>query len=273
MNTKRSKAVFTIAQDEPEYLPLWVNHHLQHFGPENTYVLNHDSQDKVAHQLRSKYGIQVIDLHYNESFSHEWLSVTVKKFQQFLLYTSYNKVLFAEVDELILVDPRKSELSLGQYIDQWQGGIGLVNGYQVLHDVRDENIPDVDWSKPLLEQDRKIIADFDYDKPLLATIPADWGYGFHYIKSDKDKVTRTDLVLLHLHYADFETALKRNTRRLERKWSQVDLTMGIGNQNRKVGFDLAMDFAEQLGKFAGHTKLEVPPEEWKTLVQPTSPLE
>lgn len=266
--TKRTKAVFTIVQDEPEFLPLWVRHYLPEFGAENVFILNHNSKDKTVQDQEKRFKVKVIDLHYQESFNHKWLSETVKQFQAFLLHTSYQKVLFAEVDEFVIVDSTKDKRTLGQYIEDWQGIAGQVTGYQVLHDIQNDFLENIDWEKSVLKQNRKIIEDFDYDKVLLSTIPLDWGYGFHYVKSQKEQVSKTDLMLVHLHYADFKTALSRNQRRRKRKWSKEDFKKGTGVQNWLIDEDLAVDFISQFKKFEGHTKAKDIPKEWEDLIKP-----
>lgn len=99
---KRQRAVFTIAQNEPTFLPLWVRHYGRWFAPEDIFILDHDSSDGSADSVRGRAAI--IPVHRSKSFDHHWLSSIMASFQRFLL-RSYDAVLFAESDELVVAEP------------------------------------------------------------------------------------------------------------------------------------------------------------------------
>lgn len=88
----RNRAVFTIVQNEPVFLPLWLRYYGRYFEPCDIYVLDHDSIDRSTEGVDARYNL--LGVHRDESFDHEWLKNTVAAFQTFLLH-SYENVLFA----------------------------------------------------------------------------------------------------------------------------------------------------------------------------------
>ncbi len=99
---RRSRAVFTIVQNEAGFLPLWLSYYGNHFDAEDVYVLDHDSTDGSTEGLDGR--CCVIPVHRDKSFDHVWMKSTVEAFQAFLL-KAYDTVLFAEVDEFVVADP------------------------------------------------------------------------------------------------------------------------------------------------------------------------
>ena len=113
--------MFTIVQEEPEFIHPWINHYKKHVAdPADLYVLVHaptppeeaESEPPPATTAWSTaealmvdhHGVTVVPVHHASAFDHYWLAATVSKFQSFLLQ-SYRWVLFAECDEFVLPAP------------------------------------------------------------------------------------------------------------------------------------------------------------------------
>jgi hypothetical protein len=126
--SKREFAVFTIVQDEPEFIHPWINHYKKHVvGARDLHVLVHaptgpDGKPTAAEALpawhraqslmTSYHNVTVIPAHHSAAFDHRWLADTVARFQSFLL-SSYSWVLFAEADEFVLpISGRTSDATL-----------------------------------------------------------------------------------------------------------------------------------------------------------------
>lgn len=99
---KRRSAVFTIAQNEPVFMPIWARYYRRHFDPDDCFVLDHDSTDPTTRAVANQF--HRIPVHRSHSFDHDWLRTTVERFQRFLLQ-SYELVLFTEIDEIVAADP------------------------------------------------------------------------------------------------------------------------------------------------------------------------
>ena len=72
----------------------------------------------------------------------------------------------------------------------------------------------------------------------MANKPPRWGLGFHDLEPEYGPGTHPayepdpDLLLVHLHGADFDLAIARSRANARLCWSELDLRMGYGCQNR-----------------------------------------
>src|SRR5580704_6832116 len=98
----RKRAAFTIVQNEPVFLPVWLQYYGRYFDRTDLYVLDHDSDDGSTAGVGERSNL--LRVHRDKSFDHAWLAGTVAAFQAFLL-RSYERVLFAETDEIVVADP------------------------------------------------------------------------------------------------------------------------------------------------------------------------
>lgn len=236
-------AIFTIVQNEPVWLPIWVDHYRKHVDPRDLWVLDHDSTGegaKTLERLRLEFGLNVVPVHRRASFDAAWLLETVQRFQRFLLQ-SYRAVLFAEADEIVhptadapgrtLVD--YAEAVLGRREGRRQADYVQCTGFEVVH--QHEIEPELDWSsRPLLAQRSKWAPCRMYSKTLLSRVPLRWQKGFHDLerRRDRRRAPEPDLLLVHLHKLDFEFCVARHREQSLRKWAAAALEAGEGRQNR-----------------------------------------
>src|SRR5436309_7758734 len=193
----RSRAAFTIVQNEPVFLPLWLRYYTRYFLPEDVYVLDHDGSDGSADAAGRRFGVNVLQVHRDRSFDHRWLCETVAAFQAFLL-RSYQCVLFAEADELIVADPAHFR-GLHEYIQASTQPYARCVGLNVLH--LHETEPPLDFAGPVLANRSTCYFSSMYCKTLLARVPLAWDLGFH-VAQNIDVPPDSRLFLLHLHRAD-----------------------------------------------------------------------
>jgi hypothetical protein len=224
----RARAAFTIVQDEPEFLPLWLAYYGRHFAPEDLYVLDHDSSDGSTAALEGR--CNVVAVHRDTSFDHQWLRATVERFQAFLL-SSYDTVLFAEVDEFVVADPEHHD-GLGAYLDGLREPAACCTGFNVVHYPDQE--PPLRLGEPILAQRSWWHRSDLYSKRLVARVPLTWGQGFHDEARFRDIAPDPSLLLVHLHRADYERCLARHRASAARTWSARDVESGQGYQNRIV---------------------------------------
>ena len=224
----RKSAIFTIAQNEPVFLPLWTDYYSRYFDDSDIYILDHLSNDPKTIQTASKYNH--IRVYNNYSFDHSWLKNTVESFQQFLL-KSYNYVLFSETDEIIFPNPDHSKLNLRDYINFTTQSIVSAQGYELVHDRVHE--PKINLQNPILSQRKWIQPSKTYSKTLLANCPLKWTPGFHEIHNDinQNNIVK-DLILLHLHRMDFDLAWEKCEFTTQRNWNPECIKQGAGYQNR-----------------------------------------
>lgn len=210
-------AMFTIAQDEIDLLPVWLRWH-QNYAPEaDIYVLDHESRGDAAEYLACLMSnVRVIPVYHRESFDYEWLTRTVEDFMAFLL-RSYELVGFSEVDELLW--PLKPQTPTLRSVAINHGALFVrATGMCVVHHYPEE--PPLDWDQPILAQRRHWYPSERYSKVCLARKPVHWRNGFHGAYNVPDTlVAHPDLFCLHLHQADYATTLRRHQRNAGRFWS------------------------------------------------------
>lgn len=235
---KRPQAAFTIVQNEPVWLPIWVDYYAKHVGPRNVFVLDHDSTElgQTALNYAAASGATVVPVHRDFSYDHAWLRDTVERFQAFLLQ-SYETVVFAEADEF-LISPLPGGLSELLH-SPWFGNV-RAQGYNVVH-YRDEEAP-LHWGKkPLLTQRKYWHPSALYSKTIITRQPLHFTPGFHDIQG-KGPPAHPDLYLAHLHRVDWAYAKQKHEEQARRKWNEKDREIGAGVQNRVVDETGLLDY-------------------------------
>jgi Glycosyl transferase family 2 len=222
----RSRAAFTVVQDEPEFLPLWLSYYERFFAPEDIYVLDHESTDGGTERLAGR--CNVVPVHRSET-DLDWLRSITGQFQAFLL-ASYETVLYSDVDEFIVADPAR-HAGLDSYIEALSAPAARCSGFEV---VQRPSEPPLRLDSPILAQRRFWHPSRAYSKRLIARAPLAWGQGFHRERRFSEERPDPDLFLIHLHRADYDRCLARHRGKAARKRSEADLAAGAGYQNRIV---------------------------------------
>lgn len=261
----RSLAVFTIVQEEPEFIHPWINHYKKHIAdPGDLYVLVHAPTPEGAPTEHPRatsawsaaealmvdhHGVTAVPVHHASAFDHHWLAATVAKFQSFLLQ-SYRWVLFAECDEFVLPTPGTTPRT-GALLD-FIASLGAdavpavrATGFEIVQQQEEPPLPAElyqDGRNVALTAGRMIegchfwYCSSQYSKTLLARTPMQWGIGFHGADGPAHAIAAAVpsplLTLVHLHKVDFDLALARARRSRARKWSKPDIESRLGWQNR-----------------------------------------
>lgn len=221
----RRRVAFTIVHNEAVMLPLWLDYYGRYFDADDLYVLDHDSTDGSTAGLAGR--CNVVPVHREAAFDHHWLKSTVEQFQAFLL-RSYDAALFAEVDEIVLADPRRYA-GLDHYIAEMTRSAARCSGFNVVH--QPDELP-LRFDAPLLAQRRYWHGSLEYSKRLLSRIPLRWSEGFHHEFNAPDDAPDPELLLVHLHRIDYDRCLARHQASVARDWNEVDVVNGYGAQNR-----------------------------------------
>jgi Glycosyl transferase family 2 len=231
----KRRAVLTMVQNEPVFLPIWLRYYSRFFAPEDMYVLDHETSDGSTD--RDDF-VRVPVSH--ESVDHTWMVRTIEAHQQELL-ERYDAVLVTDVDEIVA--PRPERGTLGDYIDDLEDEFVNCFGYEVIHMVDRE--PPFDPSRPVLDQRGYWFHNSAYNKPALATGPTRWVPGFH-TREDGRTEMDPDLCMIHLHRMDYEICLARHHYRRTRRWNERDLDERWASHNLIVdGAEFARWFYEE----------------------------
>lgn len=210
-------AAITMAFNEPEFLPLWLEHYGRMVGHDNLYVVSFADRIQRADRSRRHQLIDLPDVEFDEVRRAAMMGSL-----QAMLLQSYDWVIMSDADELIVPDPaRHAGLAdfLGKNREQPYFN---VLGFNVVHDRGRE--PALDLRKPLLRQRGWVQFDAGYCKPLVSRVPLTWSPGFHLC--DRPRLQSEDLYLFHLRAADETTARARNVRLNRIRMSQSDLKAG-----------------------------------------------
>lgn len=210
-------ALFTIAQDETDSLRLWVATH-KHYAPAaHLYVLDHGSVGDAAEVLQelSADGVTVVPVRCALSFDYDWLARVVEDFLGFLL-RSHDVVGFSEVDEMLVPNVVRYA-TLHELLKDSPAPFYRAIGYGVVHHHPEE--PDMDWTQPVLAQRKHWYQTLRYSKICLARYRVFYSRGFHTAHNvPDDHEPHPELFCVHLHQADFKTALRRHQRNAGRIW-------------------------------------------------------
>lgn len=193
-------AAVTMAYNEAVFLPIWVRHFTREVGAENTYVLDHGSDDGSTTGL----GCHVVPVPRG-ALDEPARAGVVSEFCAGLL-RDYAAVLHSDVDELLVADPRHHE-NLAAY-----AGAALIDVVTAvgldLHHLPDEE-PPLDPARSIGAQRRWARFAASMCKPALVRRPVAWAPGFHCCDAP---LVLDQLWLFHLRYADLGAGLVRLAR-------------------------------------------------------------
>lgn len=194
-------AVMTMVRNEAGMLPRWLRHYGGQVGSDALFVIDDMSDDG------STEGVEATVIRLPERST-----AGGRRFDQFkaqmgnllgqTLLTAYDAVIFTDVDEFLVPDPRHFS-SLPHYLDSL-GDRDVVApiGLELMHSP--VSAPALRTDLSLLTQRRHVrFAPFSC-KPLIKRRPFRWGPGQHGIQAPY--TIDRGLFLFHAHFADLEQA-------------------------------------------------------------------
>lgn len=211
-------AVMTMVRNEAAALPRWIRHYGGQVGHDALVVLDDQSDDGSTTGL----GVTVLSLparatgrrperrrqaskYDPPAFRKTGLA---NKFADALLEI-YDVVIFTDVDELLIPDPRRYG-ALTDYLDA-HADIDVLApiGLNLTHVPTLE--PPLDANRPLLAQRRFVKVVPNMCKPAVKRIPARWTAGTH--GCEKRYSVHRDLFLIHTKFADYAELMATHEQR------------------------------------------------------------
>lgn len=231
-------AAFTMVHNEDVFLPIWINHYGKHVGYENLYVIDDGSVDNSTDNLGP---INVIKKN-KSPLDEDVRAILISSFFEILL-NNYDVVVFSDVDELIVVDPRVNN-SFFEYIKKYSNLPITAIGFDIIHRLFYES--DIVLENKLFSQ--RNFARFSplYCKTLISSRPIRWSPGFHY--SNIQRRFDENIYLFHLRAFDKNIAINRKNILNKILFSKNSLSKGHSIQFRistdkyiKKYFDISQD--------------------------------
>ena len=215
--TKKPFAVFTLAHNEGEFLPIWLHYYSRFFAPEDIYILNHDSTDGSTIAAKQLHGVNVVAVHHPSVHDNRFMLAAITQMQHQLM-GKYEAVVYSDSDELVMTDPLKYA-DLGEYLSKYRGDYSRCASRSVM---QQQNEPEIDLSAPILAQRSTWFEEIGYDKVLVSRKSLRWSMGLHSLidESGAEFWPPQDdgLILLHLARIDLALKQKRTGRIMQEQW-------------------------------------------------------
>ncbi len=211
-----SVAIFTQVYNESTMLKIWEKYYSKIVDPRHLYVLDHGSTINPREIVSS--GINVLNMPRGET-DHRNIAHFCNQFHRFLL-SHYRWVIHIDVDEILV-----HKNGFKQFIDGLEQNsdrkiIKAADAYNIVHKT-DEESDDIDLSQPITLQRTHIVPEFSERKPAIASVPATWGMGFHFILEKELLVEDEDLWVMHLPFMDRGLIAAKTSKWNEIKFSEA----------------------------------------------------
>jgi hypothetical protein len=224
----------TMVYNEGTMLQRWLRHYGQHLGPQNLLVIDHGSDDGSTADLAAASHIH---LPRNYAGYDEESRVEFVNGLQTSLLKFYDVVLYVDCDEFLIPDPRKFT-NLAEYIAKTSADCVRAIGLDIVHNRAEE---------PVLDDKGEVLAHRGYCKfmsgsckPVIARVPIRWIVGFH--SCNVLAKVDPDLFLIHLKYADYQSAMERAEVTRNLKWSDRTFDAGWSKRHRASSEELTRTF-------------------------------
>jgi hypothetical protein len=192
--TKRVAVISdTISTDKLFWV--WYNYYSMLFGANNLYLVTYRG---LSHHFANIElgGLWEVPENYNDPVRTRVITSLIGA-----LLRSYDCVVRADIDEMLVPDPRRSA-DLGAYIESLDRPYMTARGLEVMEGY-DE--PALNVATPILVQQRKFsFRSSSLNKTCITSIPLDWGSGFH---GCSVYPVLDDLYLFHIKYTDVQGRL------------------------------------------------------------------
>lgn len=208
-----------MVRNEAFLFPIWLAYYQRFFGPEDIYVLDHQTSDGST----DGDGFQRIMVDHPR-MDAAWMRDMLEHHQHDLI-RRYDVVAIADVDEWLVPDPEVGDL--GQYLDDFDAPFANTRGREIGQHPSEHAY---DPTLPIFEQRRYWFSNSIYSKPVVAREPMHWVPGLH-ARSDYQTARDENLYLVHLHRLDHDECRRRHLIRSAMDWHDQDISENWGTHN------------------------------------------
>ena len=212
-------AAITMVRNDGFYLRKWVEYYGRELGKENLYIYFDGLDQEIEPYCEGttalkipKIGKKVVDSDKGRIQFLSWKAAE-------LLSGGYEIVIGVDVDEFIVVDPKRGQ-SLVEFLSEANikgtlSPLGLDFGQKLGEEA------DITEDLPFLQQRHYAQIGTRYTKASILNQPLTWGSGFHRVKGHNFHIAK-DLYLLHFGYFDQKRLEERfqDKDRLKQGWAK-----------------------------------------------------
>lgn len=193
-------AAITMARNDEFFLGRWIKYYGEQIGLENLYIYL-DGTDQVIPENAGAAHIKKLPHRDMPRAAGDKYRIGLMNDLARELLKKYDIVIGCDCDEFLIVDP-KTNKSLAEYLSEIKikntvSGLGLDVGQNM------NSEPALDANLPILTNREYALLSTRYTKPVVKTVPLDWGSGFHSISGHNFHIDK-NLYLLHFGAVDMK---------------------------------------------------------------------
>ena len=193
-------AAITMARNDEFFLGRWIKYYGEQIGLENLYIYL-DGTDQVIPKNAGVAHIKKLPHRDMSRAAGDKYRIGLMNDLARELLKKYDIVIGCDCDEFLIVDP-KTNKSLAEYLSEIKikntvSGLGLDVGQNM------NSEPALDANMPILTNREYALLSTRYTKPVVKTVPLDWGSGFHSISGHNFHIDK-NLYLLHFGAVDMK---------------------------------------------------------------------
>lgn len=193
-------AAITMARNDEFFLGRWIKYYGEQIGLENLYIYL-DGTDQVIPENAGVAHIKKLPHRDMPRAAGDKYRIGLMNDLARELLKKYDIVIGCDCDEFLIVDP-KTNKSLAEYLSEIKikntvSGLGLDVGQNM------NSEPALDANMPILTNREYALLSTRYTKPVVKTVPLDWGSGFHSISGHNFHIDK-NLYLLHFGAVDMK---------------------------------------------------------------------
>ena len=204
-------AAITMARNDEFFLSRWIEYYGKQIGYENLYIYLDGTDQTVPENAGAANVTKLPHTDMSRAAGDKYRIDLISKLAK-KLFQDYDIVIGCDCDEFLVVDP-SLKTNLREYLSNKKfnttlSGLGLDVGQHM-------NLEKpLDTTLPLLSQREYALLSTRYTKPVVLNQPAQWGSGFHRVKSHNFHIDK-NLYLFHFGAVDMDMLLAKAAKRGE----------------------------------------------------------
>ncbi|MFS4439211.1 hypothetical protein ACMA5I_13445 [Paracoccaceae bacterium GXU_MW_L88] len=213
-----SVAFVTMVYDDAFFLKVWLRYYRRFAAPEDIYVVTHGPQP-YAHEMAE--GCNVIEIERdprNRRLDQDRFAYLSQFCSE--LTASYDRVIWNDVDEVIILDPDHGDDLIG-YIESVPKRHEVITplGLEIVH--RADLESDYDYDRDMFCQRKFVRFNGWYSKPNTTSVPIVWGPDGHG-STHHELYLDEKLYTFHLKWFDQDFHIQRHIDRLNMRFVDDD---------------------------------------------------